>query len=219
MNGLTDTADLRRSHPSSQRNREPIGAVLEHHLDPGCRVLEVAAGTGEQAVYLSRRLQVSEWWPSDIDSGSLQSVNAWSLHENNTAMQTAFLLDISRPVDEVVTALTDQGAVPPLFDAIVCINMVHISAWQVTKGLLQAAGQLLNSEGILFLYGPYRRDGKHTSASNEEFDASLKSRNPQWGIRDMEEVCDLALLQGLKCIEVVAMPANNFSIILQKSAP
>jgi cyclopropane fatty-acyl-phospholipid synthase-like methyltransferase len=218
MSMLPASPDLRRSHPSSQRNREPIGAVLKKHLVSGCRVLEIAAGTGEQAVYLSHQLNASEWWPSDIAPSSLQSVDAWRLHEQNTAMRPAFLLDISRPADEISAELKSQGAMPPLFDAVVCINMIHISAWQVAEGLLRAAGQLLRRGGILFLYGPYRRDGKHTSASNAEFDADLRSRNPDWGIRDLEEVCDLALLSGLRCIDVVAMPANNFSVILQKSS-
>lgn len=209
--------DARRSSPSSQRNREPIGQVLQKFVPGGSQVLEIAAGTGEHAVYLSKQLAAANWWPSDISADAITSINAWREEETTAPVHPALVLDVSCPVAQTVQALLDAGARSTVFDAIVCINMIHISPWQATQGLMRTAGALLRKDGILYLYGPYRRDGQRTAPSNALFDADLQSRNPQWGVRDLDAVCDLASAQGLKLNDVVTMPANNLSVIFRKS--
>lgn len=207
-----------RSSPSSLRNREPIAQVLQQYLREASQVLEIASGTGEHAVYLSRKLKVAHWWPSDVNSDAIASINAWRDQAGTAAVHPATLLDVSRPLDETIQSILEAGATPPDFDAIVCINMVHISPWQATEGLMRTAGALLRHGGVLYLYGPYQRNGKHTAQSNTLFDADLRGRDPQWGVRALEDVCELATHQGLKLLDVVAMPANNLSVVLQKHA-
>ncbi|HDZ09525.1 DUF938 domain-containing protein [Pseudohongiella sp.] len=208
--------DARRSSPSSLRNREAIGQVLQTYLAANSRVLEIAAGTGEHAVYLSTLLAASRWWPSDINADAIDSINAWRDEADASVLQPALMFDVSRPVTENITVLTDAGSGPALLDAIVCINMIHISPWQATRGLMQTAETLLSEGGLLYLYGPYQRKGQHTAQSNALFDADLRSRNPQWGIRDLDDVCTLAAAHHLKLLDVVTMPANNLSVLLQK---
>lgn len=214
----TKNPNARRSSPSSQRNREPIGQVLQQYLPGGSQILEIAAGTGEHAVYLSKHLAAANWWPSDISADAITSINAWREEEISASMHPALVLDVSRPVAQTVQTLLDAGARSTVFDAIVCINMIHISPWQATQGLMRTAGALLRSDGILYLYGPYKRDGQHTAPSNALFDTDLQSRDPQWGVRELDAVCELAYAQGFKLKDIVTMPANNLSVILQKSS-
>lgn len=208
--------DKRRSSPSAQRNREPIQQVLARFLPERSRVLEVAAGTGEHALYLSGRLDVAHWWPSDLGQESIDSINAWRQTQACAALHPAIRMDISKPVAELIRTLEQAGVSSPEFDAIVCINMVHISPWQATEGLLDAAGALLRKQGILYLYGPWKRQGMHTAPSNAAFDADLRSRDPAWGVRDLETVEGLASKARLKLLEVTAMPANNFSLVFKR---
>lgn len=208
--------DARRSSPSTQRNREPIAKVLQGYLNAGSQVLEIAAGTGEHAVYLSKELAAARWWPSDISADALDSIDAWREETGAAALQPAILLDVSRPVADTASALSAMGVIPAAFDAIVCINMIHISPWQATQGLMRTASALLRDGGILYLYGPYKRNGLHTAQSNAGFDADLQSRDPRWGVRDLDDVCAVAITQNLNLLDVVTMPANNLSVILQK---
>jgi len=208
--------DRRRSHPSSQRNREPIGRVLQTHLPANSRVLEIAAGTGEQAVYLSRLLAADYWLPTDANPTTIESIDAWRETDGPASLQRALLLDASDPVETARERLLDAGALPPAFDALLCINMIHISPWTTTQGLMRLAGALLRDEGLLYLYGPYKRDGRHTAPSNAEFDADLQSRNPEWGIRNLDDVCAQAKQHTLALHDVVDMPANNLSVIFRK---
>lgn len=201
------------------RNREPIARVLQKYLAAGSQVLEIAAGTGEHAVYLSDQLAAEHWWPSDISAGAIASINAWRGDADTAALHPALHLDVSRPVEETAQRLLNAGVAVLRFDAIVCINMIHISPWQATEGLMRTAGVLLDDGGLLYLYGPYRRNGQHTAPSNARFDQDLQSRDPQWGVRHLEDVCQLAALQHLKLLDVVDMPANNLSVILQKTSP
>ncbi|OFE12239.1 hypothetical protein PHACT_03075 [Pseudohongiella acticola] len=213
---MSVSSDARRSSPSSARNREPIAQVLQRHLPARSQVLEIASGTGEHAVYLSQQLSSAHWWPSDINTDAISSINAWRDNADADAVQPALVLDVSRPPAETLRDLHNAGANPPVFDAIICINMIHISPWQATQGLMQTARALLREGGILYLYGPYRRHGEHTADSNALFDADLRSRDPRWGIRALEEVCELAATQDLIVAEIVDMPANNLSVVLQK---
>lgn len=216
MSTADTTSDGRRSHPSSQRNREPIGKVLASYIQPGATVLEIAAGTGEQAVYLSRQLKAAKWFPTDINPAALESINAWRRHDANLAMQPAQILDVTTPPESILSSLQESGANPPLFDAILCINMIHISPWAATQGLMRLAAAALKPGAILYLYGPYKKDGIHSAQSNADFDVDLRARDAQWGIRDLTEVSALAQAHGLEEAGVVEMPVNNLSVLFRK---
>lgn len=195
--------------PATARNREVIFEVLAPALPANGTIFEVASGTGEHAAYMAPKLPDHIWQPSDIDSRHLASINAWR--------DEVFAENIlpARKFDALEHAFTDPRLPAPLA-AILSINLIHISPWRVTETLIAKAGAALDGNGLLYLYGPYKRNGAHTSASNEQFDASLKSRNESWGVRNMEQVIALAKAAGFQTPEVTAMPANNFSLIFRK---
>ncbi len=202
----------RRSAPATLRNREPILAVLERVVPPregGARVLEIACGTGEHATFLAERLPVASWQPTDPDPTSRASTDAWREHLGATRVLPARDLDVhaaSWPLD--------------VADLVVCINMIHISPWSATEALFRGAARVLPPGGLLYLYGPYRRGGAHTAPSNEAFDASLRTRDPSWGVRDLEAILAEGEKNGLVLFEpdgIVAMPANNFSVVLRRT--
>lgn len=197
--------DARRSAPATLRNREPILEVLRRFVPSGARVLEIAAGSGEHACFFAARLPVAEWQPTDPDPDSRASIDAWRTQSGVAALRPALALDVTADPWPVAHA-----------DAVVCINMIHISPWAATQSLMRGAARVLEPRGALFLYGPYRRFGAHTSASNEAFDASLRARDPSWGVRDLEEVTRVAEGAGLMLEELVAMPANNFSVVFRQ---
>jgi SAM-dependent methyltransferase len=192
--------------PSTARNRDPILAVLREHLPANGLVLEIAAGAGEHAVHMARYLPTLTWQPTDPDETALASIAAWREDVALPNLLEPLRLDAARSEDWPVKAA----------DAIVCINMVHISPWAATQGLLAGAGAILPQGGILFLYGPYREDGVETAPSNLAFDDSLKQRNPAWGLRRREDVEDLAADHGLTLKTRIAMPANNLSLVFAK---
>jgi cyclopropane fatty-acyl-phospholipid synthase-like methyltransferase len=192
-----------RTSPATARNRAPILAVLQRVLKRDARVLEIASGAGEHAVFFSRAMPGIKWQPSDPDPQARESIAAWIAAEA--------LGNIASPLDIDVRAEAWDVAGP--FDALVAINMIHISPWQATLGLMEGAGRVLGENGVLYTYGPYMRDGRHTAPSNEAFDASLKSRDPSWGVRDVGEVERAATAQGLSLREIVDMPANNLSLV------
>ncbi len=168
--------------PSTARNREPILAVLQRVLAAGGSVLEVASGSGEHAVFVARALPLLTWQPSDPDAQSRASIAAWIAQER--------LQNVLPPRDIDVRA-PEWGVAGP-FDAIVAINMIHISPWEATLGLFAGAARLVREGGVLFLYGPYKRDGHHTAQSNESFEEWLKARDPAFGVRDMDDVMGVA---------------------------
>jgi hypothetical protein len=195
----------RRSSPSAARNREPILEVLRRVLPASGRVLEIAAGTGEHAVHFAGALPGLAWQPSDPDATSRRSIAAWRAE--------AALPNLHEPLELDVTAADwPVGAV----EAIVCINMLHISPWAATEGLMAGAAARLAPGAPLFVYGPFRRAGVPTAPSNEAFDASLRARDPAWGLRDLDAVAQLAAGQGLDLVEVVKMPANNLSLLFRR---
>jgi len=197
--------DLRRFAPATARNREPILEVLQRVVPHDARVLEIASGSGEHAVYLAERLPVKSWQPTDPDAPSRDSIDAWRSELDTRQVLPALELDVLRwpwPVREA--------------DVLVCINMIHISPWEACEALMRGAGTLLAPGGVLFTYGPYRRGGAHTAPSNEAFDASLRARDPSWGVRDLEAVESLAAEHALDLEQVVAMPANNFSLVFRR---
>lgn len=200
--------DLRRFAPATSRNREPILEVLRRFVAPGANVLEIASGTGEHAVFLAPRLEVESWQPTDPDAESRRSVDAWRAHAKAERVLPALDLDVT---------FQPWPPLPAPADLVTCVNMIHISPWSACEGLLEGASALLAPGKHLYLYGPYRRGGRHTAPSNEAFDASLKSRNPEWGVRDLEEVEKAAARRGFALVEVVEMPANNLSVVLKRS--
>ena len=195
----------RRSAPHVARNAAPIVEVLSEVLPERGLVLEVASGTGEHAVHFARAFPNLLFQPSDPEPASLRSIEAWRAEAGLFNLLPAIPLDA-------------RSAQWPLerADAILCINMVHISPWAATAGLMRGAGRLLAEGAPLYLYGAYRQAGVETAPSNEAFDASLRERNPEWGVRDLEEVVAEAEKNGLALERVVEMPANNLSVVLRK---
>jgi SAM-dependent methyltransferase len=196
-------AGARIQAPAADRNKEPILDVLRQVLPPGGLVLEIAAGTGQHAAHFAAAFPGLQWQPTEPDAAYHDSIRAWTEELRNVLPPLA--LDVSERPWPVTRA-----------DAIVCINMIHISPWQSTLDLMAGGNDILGAGGVLFLYGPYKRDGAHTAPSNDAFDASLRSRNPAWGVRDMEAVIDAAKDNGLVFRTAVPMPANNFSVVFGK---
>jgi hypothetical protein len=192
--------------PSAMRNRGAILAVLQPRLPVAGLVLEIAAGTGEHAVYCAAAMAGVTWQPSDPDPEALASIAAWRAH--------AGLANLAPPVQ--LDAAAPQGWAVTRADAIVNINMIHISPWAATEGLMRGAGLVLPAGGQLFLYGPYLERDVVTAPSNLAFEQSLKARNPGWGLRQLDDVCALARRQGLALAERIAMPANNLVVIFRK---
>src|SRR5688572_30327827 len=194
--------DDRRQAPAATRNREPIASALREVLPAFGTVLEVASGTGEHALWFARAFPDLIWQPSDPDPDALASIAAWRDGEGPANLLEPLRLDAAAgpwPIDRA--------------DAVLCINMVHISPWAATLGLLRGAGRLLAPGAPLILYGPYRRAGVPTAPSNEAFDGSLRSRNPEWGLRDLETVAAAALARGLAYERLFEMPANNVTAV------
>jgi len=199
------TSDPRRFLPHVVRNRAPILAVLRRVLPKQGLVLEIASGSGEHAVYFAGALPALRWQPSDPDPNALASIAA---HRAD-----AELPNLLEPLHLDVTA--SQWPVERA-DAIMCNNMIHISPWAATEGLMAGAARVLSAGGVLFLYGPYKVGGQHTAPSNAAFDEDLRRRNPAWGIRDLDDVAALAQRHGFAAPETVPMPANNLSVIFRR---
>ena len=198
---------MRRTAPAAERNKDPILAVLARVLSGFARglVLEIASGTGQHVAHFAKALPALDWQPSEFDAGMLPSIAGWIDSEKLPNVRPPIILDVGRHPWPMAQA-----------DAIVCINMIHIAPWQATLDLFAGAARILGADGVLFLYGPYRRFGRHTAPSNEAFDADLRARNAEWGVRDLEAVEEIARGYGFALIEAVAMPANNFSVVFRK---
>jgi hypothetical protein len=190
--------------PAVGRNRDPILAVLRRVLPARGTVLEIASGTGEHAVHFAAGLPDLTWQPTDCDPDALRSIRAYRAATQLPNLLAPIELDASAPTWPIAHA-----------DAVVSINMIHIAPWTAAEGLMAGAGRLLTSGSTLYLYGPFKEDGQHTAPSNAAFDASLRSRDPQWGVRDAGEVANLARRHGLEFVERVAMPANNLSLVFR----
>jgi cyclopropane fatty-acyl-phospholipid synthase-like methyltransferase len=197
--------DRRRFSESTARNRGPILAVLQRVLAKDARVLEIASGAGEHAVFVAQAMPGVEWQPSDPEPESRASIADWIAHEN--------LANVLPPLKIDVRA-GDWG-VADTFDAVVAINMIHIAPWDAALGLFRGAARVLKPGGVLFLYGPFKRDGAHTAPSNAAFDQWLKQRDPSFGVRDLEAVTQAAEESGFALAEAVEMPANNLSVVLR----
>jgi hypothetical protein len=197
--------DDRRSAPAAQRNREPIAEVLGEWLPKQGLVLEIASGTGEHAVYFAERFPALDWQPSDVDPGALASIRAWREHSKLGNLAEPIVLDASSPEWPIDRA-----------DAVISINMVHISPWSSALGLLDRAACLLQQGAPLILYGPWLSDEIETAASNLQFDSDLKRRNPEWGLRKVEHFEAEAAKRGLALAEIRRMPANNLMLLFRK---
>jgi len=198
--------DARRHAPATARNRDPIAAVLGDELPPSGLVLEVASGTGEHVVHFAGLFPALDWQPTDPDDVSRESISAWRDAVGAANLRAPVRLDAAAPDWPLDDA-----------DAILCINMVHISPWEATLGLLDGAARLLPSGGPLILYGPYLRDGVETAPSNLAFDADLKMRNPAWGLRDVAAMDDAAGARALSRTRLVEMPANNLMLVYRRA--
>ena len=199
-------ADARQYSPSTARNRAPILAVMQRVLPERGRVLEIASGSGEHAVFVAAAMPGLTWQPSDPDAVARASIAAWIEAEALTNVRPPVAIDVR---------VVEWGVGGP-FEALVAINMIHISPWEATLGLMAGAGRLLRAGGVLYTYGPYMRGGVHTAPSNEAFDASLRSRDPAWGIRDVADVEKAASAAGLSLDQIVEMPANNLSLVFKR---
>jgi SAM-dependent methyltransferase len=197
------SGDARRFAPAAARNREPILDVLRAHLPASGTALEIASGSGEHAVAFAAAFPTLVWQPSDPDPANRASIAAWIAAEGTPNLLPPIDLDATAEIWPLATA-----------DAVVCINMIHIAPWAACLGLLRGAARLLAPGGLLYLYGPFKRDGMHTAPSNEAFDESLRARDPAWGVRDLGEVCQAA--EGFALAATVAMPANNLSVLFRR---
>jgi SAM-dependent methyltransferase len=191
--------------PAVARNRDPILAVLRRVLPAQGTVLEIASGSGEHAVHFAAALPYLVWQPTDQDADALASISAYRASARLPNLLPALPLDASAPL----WPMTDA-------DAIVAINMIHIAPWTAAEGLMAGAGRVLAPGRVLYLYGPFQENGRHTAPSNAAFDANLRSRNPAWGVQDVGEIASLANTHGLDLVERVAMPANNLSLVFRR---
>jgi SAM-dependent methyltransferase len=194
--------------PAVARNRDPILAVLRRVLPASGTVLEIASGSGEHAVHFAAGLPGLKWQPTDRDADALRCIAAYCTAARLPNLLPPLELDASSPHWPVARE-----------EAIVAINMIHISPWTAAEGLMAGAGRVLAPGGVLYLYGPFKENGRHTAPSNAAFDADLRARDPEWGVRDVAEVSDLAARHGLVFVERVAMPANNLSLVFRFRIP
>jgi SAM-dependent methyltransferase len=190
---------------ATQRNREPILEVLRRALPPTGLVLEIASGTGEHVTFFGRELPALRWQPSDPAPAHLDSIRAWTTALAVDNVAAPVVLDVERWPWPVSRA-----------DAILNINMIHIAPWSAAEALFEGAARVLVPTGVLFIYGPFKRGGQHTAESNQRFDERLRAEDPRWGVRDLDEVQALAATAGFGAPEVVAMPANNLSLVFRR---
>ena len=199
--------DARRYSPAIARNRDAILEILRQVLPAEGVILEVGCGSGEHAVHFAPHFPKSLWQPSDPSSDSRKSTAAW--------IESSGVENVRPPLD--LDVRDSDWPVGDALAAVVSINMIHISPWSSCQGLLAAAGRLLADDGALFLYGPFRIDGAHTAPSNAAFDESLRSQDPEWGVRDLGDVADAAARCGLVLSERFEMPANNLSVVFRRT--
>jgi hypothetical protein len=200
-------SDGRLDAPAFHRNHQPIRAVLQKFLaDKSGDVVEAGSGTGQHVVDFARHFPDIMWWPSDLNEPHLKSIAAWRAHAALPNIRAPLRIDLSDP--QWCPRMHD-GSGPAKLLAVFCANVIHIAPWRVAEGLFAGAGRYLRADGRLFLYGPFKRGGKHTAISNAVFDSSLRDRNAEWGVRDIEALEKLAANAGLALIEIAEMPANN----------
>jgi hypothetical protein len=201
--------DARQYAPATQRNREPILEVLLQILPAKGNILEVASGTGEHGIFFASHLYPRQWIPSDPNPMLRESINAWRDRTPVDNLQPPLAINAEDSVWSIEAKNIEIAA-------IVNINMIHIAPWSACLGLMAGANRLLSAGGILYLYGPFKQNGKHTAPSNVTFDESLRAQNSQWGVRNLEDVIEVAKANNLSLLEIIPMPANNLSVVWQR---
>lgn len=194
-----------KSSAAALRNRGPIGEVLARVLPGSGLVLEIASGTGEHATAFATAFPGVQWQPTDREPELVEAIAARREAEGPANLLAPILLDVTATPWQVARA-----------DAVVCINMIHIAPWAACEALFAEAARVLPGGAPLYLYGPMMRARQHTAPSNAAFDADLRARDPAWGVRDMDVVGAVARRAGFAAAEVVAMPANNFSLVFRR---
>ncbi|NEO86805.1 MAG: DUF938 domain-containing protein [Spirulina sp. SIO3F2] len=205
--------DRRQFAPATQRNRTAILEVLQTVLPTAGTVLEIASGTGEHAVFFAPQFPDLIWQPTDLRPESLESIKAWQDYQSTPNLKSPFQLDVCQQSWPI-----ENEAIASSINTIVNINMIHIAPWAACEGLMAGAERLLPTGGLLYLYGPFKRQGEHTAPSNAAFDASLRATDPDWGVRDLAAVEAIAVQHQLQLQQVIPMPANNFSVIFINNA-
>lgn len=206
---MNENTDVRLDYPATGRNQEVILDVLKEALPNSGAVLEVASGSGQHITYFAQQIPQLKWQPSDIEAAARASIDAWR-NEMGVTEAVHTPIDLDARVD-----IWSLGHIKDL-NAIMSINMIHISAWEACLGLLKNASRVLPAGGVLYLYGPFKVGGLHIAPSNAEFDLSLQSQNPSWGVRNLDDVAEEALKQNFQLMKTIRMPANNFSVIFHK---
>lgn len=208
-------ADGRLDAAAYHRNHQPIGAVLTRLLSGRSGdVLETGSGTGQHVLHFAQQTPAMTWWPSDFNAQHLTSIAAWRAHANPPNVRAPVRIDLS---DAAWPAALQQEGGPRELAALFCANVIHIAPWPVAEGLFAGAAQMLRPNGLLVLYGPFKRDGKHTALSNAVFDTSLRDGNPEWGVRDIADLEALASQGGLALRETIEMPANNMILVFERT--
>jgi SAM-dependent methyltransferase len=199
--------DGRLDAAAFHRNHAAIWAVLEKFLNGKIGdVVEAGSGTGQHVVAFAQQAPDIIWWPSDTNDNHIKSIAAWIAHAGLSNVRPPLRIDLSDPA---WCAEMQNGRGPGELLAVLCANVVHIAPWRVAEGLIAGAARYLRPDGRLFLYGPFKRGGKHTALSNAVFDTSLREKNAEWGVRDVDDMAALADKAGLKLLDVAEMPANN----------
>jgi hypothetical protein len=207
--------DGRLDAPAFHRNHQAIRRVLLPFLDgKSGDVVETGSGTGQHVVDLAGHAPEITWWPSDLNEQHLKSIAAWRAHAGLTNIRPPLRIDLTDPswCQEM-----HDGHGPAKLLVVFCANVIHIAPWRVAEGLFAGVGRYLRADGRLYLYGPFKRGGEHTAPSNAAFDQSLRDGNPEWGVRDIEALEELASRAGLQRIEIVQMPANNLMLAFARA--
>ena len=213
--GRAVESDGRLDAPAFHRNHQAIRAVLLPYLaGKSGDVVEAGSGTGQHVVDFARHFPDIIWWPSDLSEHHLKSIAAWRAHAGLENIRPPLRIDLSDP--DWCPQMHD-GSGPAKLLAVFCANVIHIAPWRVAEGLFAGAARYLRADGRLFLYGPFKRDGKHTALSNAVFDTSLRARNPEWGVRDIGDLEELAASVGLMLVETAEMPANNLMLVFERA--
>ncbi len=208
--GRLDAAAFHRNH---QAIREVLQAFLAGKSGD---VVEAGSGTGQHVVDFARHAPAITWWPSDLNEQHLKSIEAWRAYTGLPNIRSPMRIDLS---DSTWCSQMHDGSGPGELLAIFCANVIHIAPWRVAEGLFAGAARYLGADGRLFLYGPFKRDGKHTALSNAAFDTSLRERDPEWGVRDIADLQRLAGRVGLVLTETLEMPANNLILVFSRVWP
>jgi SAM-dependent methyltransferase len=214
--GRSVAPDGRLDAPAFHRNHQAIWTVLQQFLSgKSGDVVEAGSGTGQHVVDFARHTPEVTWWPSDVNEQHLKSIAAWRAHAGLPNILPPLRIDLTDPL--WCPEMHDGGGPGELL-AVFCANVIHIAPWRVAEGLFAGAGRYLRADGRLFLYGPFKRDGKHTAISNAVFDSSLREGNPEWGVRDIEALQELAAGAGLALVDIAEMPANNLILAFSRIA-